>query len=417
MKSHTRNLLAAILSMVVFQPAYAQNGFGGMPGSYLYMGVGARALGMGGAYSAVANDATAVYWNPAGLAQMNPFQVSFMHAMLFMDSSFDFIGATAPTESMGNFGAAMLSLTSGDFEQRNALNEEIGTSSTRDMAILLSWSKHLFDRISVGVNYKFVTQKILNYGGSGHGIDLGIKAPLIENISAGLVLRNVLSPKVTLAQAAQTYPMQMSVGISRALLDDQFLLSAELSKISGWGDPQLSIGGEYRFMDKVALRFGVNSQSITFGAGFSFDAIGVGYSNVGNVDLGASHRFSIDYSFGGFGVGAAATPEVFSPAGELNITHIKMKVRTREQVESWFFAIIGPDGQTIRQFRQDGTPPAEIVWDGRDGMGQLVTDGQFTYMLDVRTAKGENLTAEGSLVTIDSSGPDGFFAITEETGE
>jgi hypothetical protein len=413
MKSWTRKLFVAIAVMAAFLPVHAQNGTGGMPGSYLYMGVGARALGMGGAYSAVANDATAVYWNPAGLAQMNPYQVSFMHAVLFMDSSFDFIGATAPTEHWGNFGAAMLSLTSGDFEQRTALNEEVGTFSTRDMAVLFSWSKHFFDRISVGLNYKLVTQKILNHSGSGHGIDLGVKAPLVENISAGVVLRNLLTPKVTLAESPQTYPMQIGIGIARAVFDDQFLLSAEFSRISGWGNPQLSIGGEYRFMERMALRFGVNSRSITFGAGFSFDSFGVGYSNVGNVDLGASHRFSLDYAFGGFGVGAAASPEVFSPAGELNITHIKLKVKTRERAESWFFAIIDSEGETIRQFRQSGTPPDEIVWDGRDTMGQLVHDGKFSYLLDVRTAKGENLTVEGNLVSIDSSGPDGVFSMSE----
>ena len=61
--------------------AQAQDGLAGMPGTYLHMGVGSEALSMGKAYTAIAHDATAIYWNPAALADQNPYQVYFTHSV------------------------------------------------------------------------------------------------------------------------------------------------------------------------------------------------------------------------------------------------------------------------------------------------------------------------------------------------
>ncbi|MCK9224825.1 MAG: UPF0164 family protein [Candidatus Muirbacterium halophilum] len=78
-----------LLALCVF--SFASDGGAGQAGAYLKMGVGARALGMGGAFVAVSDDATASYWNPAGLAKLKKDQASFMHAKLKLDRNFDFI--------------------------------------------------------------------------------------------------------------------------------------------------------------------------------------------------------------------------------------------------------------------------------------------------------------------------------------
>jgi hypothetical protein len=407
-------LLAISLSVCLGAPSSAQEGLGGMPGAYMYMGVGARALGLGGAYTAIANDATAVYWNPAGLADQNPFRVSFMHAVLFMDTSLDFFAASAPTERYGSFGAALMALNSGGFEQRTALNEVVGNFNTRDVSIMASWSKQFMGNLSLGLSYKFVTQKILNYSGSGHGLDVGLKTLLFDRLSAGLVFRNLIQPNVILATDDQNYPMQMGIGASTFIINDQVLVSAEVSKISGWGEMVYHFGAEYRVMNQAAIRIGANKNSFTFGAGFNFNALDFGYSNVGGSDLGSSHRFSIDYAFGGFGVDADAYPRIFSPAGEQSVTRIRLKAKSRDQIENWMFVILDAKGKSIRQFTQSGQPPKEIVWDGRDGMGSLVKDGQFKYVFNIKTVEGRVMNSEGKLVTIDSSGPQGVFASSEE---
>jgi len=412
---------SAILTIGIINPLKGQEGHGGAPGSFLYRGVGARALGMGGAFTAIANDVTAVYWNPAGIATQDPFQISFMHAMLFLDTSLDFLVASAPTERYGSFGVGILALTSGGFEQRSALNEVIGNFDTRDLAFIVSWSKEVFQDISFGLNYKFVNQKILSYTGNGHGIDFGVKARLFDRLDGGLVLANILSPKVKLAQEAETYPLQIRAGLSSAFLDKKLVLSIEMTKISGWGKSQMHFGGEYKVMNQLAIRLGLNDKNLTFGAGFSFDRpgfsfdrLGIGYSNAATSELGSSHRFSLNYAFGGFGVNAQANPRVFSPAGELNITRIKLTVTSRAEIEQWNFAIMSAAGRVIQHITKNGKPPEEIVWDGRDRVGALVADGSFNYHFDVKTINGKVMSTEGALVKIDTKGPVGIIAIEDE---
>jgi hypothetical protein len=277
------------------------------------------------------------------------------------------------------------------------------------MAFLLSWSKEMFSGVAVGLSYKMVNQKILTHSGSGHGVDLGLKATLFRNTGVGLVFRNLLSPKMQIATESQSYPMQISAGVSNTFMNDNLLVSLEYSKISGWGNGAWHLGGEYKVMGESAIRVGISEESFTFGAGVSFNAFGVNYSNLGHSDLGSSHRFSLLYSAGGFGLGASAYPRVFSPSGENNISRIKLKAKSRTEITDWFFAITDAQGQVVRQFKQEGQPPAELVWDGTNSMGGYVADGAFNYLFNVNTTDGKNMTSEGQLVSIDSKGPAGFF--------
>jgi len=100
-------IVLGLLTLCVF--AFAAGEGSGQAGAYLRMGVGARALGMGGAFVAVSDDATAAYWNPAGLAKLKKNQASFMHARLKMDRNFDFINYVKKDESKDEaYGFAMV---------------------------------------------------------------------------------------------------------------------------------------------------------------------------------------------------------------------------------------------------------------------------------------------------------------------
>ncbi len=98
---------AAILILTTF--AFAAGDYG-TPGEFLNWGAGARALGMGRAFTGLADDVAAIYYNPAGLAQQNPFQISLMHVTLFYDTMYDFAAASYPVSGIGTFGLAYIRL-------------------------------------------------------------------------------------------------------------------------------------------------------------------------------------------------------------------------------------------------------------------------------------------------------------------
>jgi len=392
----------------------AQNGLAGMPGSYLHMGVGAKALGMGKAYTALATDPTAIYWNPAGLATQDPYQIYAMHSTLFLNTNFDYIAASVPTERLGSFGFGVLALTSSGFVQRSVLNEELGKFNMMDMAFLFNWSKEAFPGISVGVNYKLITQRMLEFSGVGHGFDIGIKVKLFNKMKAGLSLMNIINPQVTLVNEAQKYPTQFRFGVASHFLNDNLTVSAEVAKIINWESTHLNLGCEYRILKSIALHAGVNNGRFTIGTGFSFNHYGFDYSNSSVSELGMNHRFAVKYAFSGFGVKAKAFPEVFSPKGEQNISKIKLQVKSRSEISNWQLEIINNDGKIVRNFSESGSIPEQIVWDGRNNTGSLVADGKFTYRFVVYTDTGKSLNASGLLVSIDSSGPIGTLGLKEE---
>ena len=391
----------------------AGDGMAGMPGAFLHAGVGARALGMGKACTAWIDDATAIYWNPAGYAQQDQFQLYFMHSQLFMDTKFDYFAAIAPTQQFGNIGFGLVALSSDEFEQRNVLNEAVGSFRMTDMAFLLSWSKPIRYGVSLGVNYKLVTQKILNTSGIGHGFDVGVRHRLFNRVDAGISITNLLAPKVKLVQLAQKYPMQIRAGVAVPLLNNQLLLSVDAGQIIGWGKMTINFGAEYRPVNRLALRTGFADGLFTFGFGFSLRDYGVDYSSSSVDELGMNHRFAVRYTFGGFGVNAVATPDVFSPTGEINLSHLQLQAKSRSPIVRWEFDILDVKGKVIRHFASEGTIPEELVWDGRDNRGVLVEDGRFNYRFVVMTTDSKMMTAEGGLVTIDTSGPDGSLGFSD----
>jgi hypothetical protein len=378
------------------------------------MGVGAKALGMGKAYTAVATDPTAIYWNPAGLATQDPYQIYVMHSTLFFDTNFDYVAASAPTERLGSFGLGVLALTSSGFEQRSMLNEEIGKFNMMDLAFLFNWSKEAYPGVSVGINYKLVTQRMLEFSGVGHGFDVGVKARLFNRFDAGLTLMNIIKPNVTLANEAQVYPAQFRLGVASRFLNENLVLSADVAKIVGWESTRINLGCEYQIVKNIAIHAGVHHGRFTVGAGFSFNHYGFDYSNSSVSELGMNHRFAVKYSFSGFGVKADAFPEVFSPKGEQNISRIKLHVKSRSEVSSWLLEIIDHAGKVVRNFSESGNIPEQIAWDGRNNQGVLVADGKFSYRFVVLTDTGKSLQANGSLVSIDSSGPMGILGLKEE---
>ena len=100
-----------IFTLVLIASAYGVNKTGTTSAKFLSIGVGSNAVGMGGAYTAVADDATAMYWNPAGLSFHDTKEIYFNHANWIADISFDYFGLTLPLNPRSTLGFNITSVT------------------------------------------------------------------------------------------------------------------------------------------------------------------------------------------------------------------------------------------------------------------------------------------------------------------
>lgn len=162
--------------------------------AFLEIGVGARAMAMGGAYVAVANDPTALYYNPAGIVWMKNIQLELMHNEWLVGTNYDFIGVTTPLPFWNlSIGAGMIMLDYGEQPVRTETRPE-GTGETygaRDYAVSLTVASALTERFSFGLTGKYINQKIWNTSGGVIALDGGIfySTPL-KGLRLGMSMSN-----------------------------------------------------------------------------------------------------------------------------------------------------------------------------------------------------------------------------------
>ncbi|MCD6115584.1 PorV/PorQ family protein [bacterium] len=142
---------------------------------FLEIRVGARAIAMGSAFVGTADDASALYWNPAGIAKLNRPEAILVHTKWIADISFDYVGLVLPIGSFGTLGASVTSLSMDDMmvktvDQPNGTGEYFGAG---DIAMALTYAFNVTDRLSIGFTGKYIQQHIWNESAWGVGFDIG----------------------------------------------------------------------------------------------------------------------------------------------------------------------------------------------------------------------------------------------------
>jgi hypothetical protein len=167
---------------------------------FLSLGVGARALGMGNVQAALVNDATASYWNPAGLNQLNTFQVGYMHAEWFAGiAKYDYLSFAMPIAdqkraigiSAIRFGVDNIPNTLHLIDPDGSVNyDNITAFSAADYAFLLSYAQHI-GKVRIGANAKIIHRIVGSFAKSwGLGLDLGAQYDVNDRFSVGITLKD-----------------------------------------------------------------------------------------------------------------------------------------------------------------------------------------------------------------------------------
>ena len=126
-------LVAIIATLAAVAPVTAQEANDGLPGEWLSRYASPRAVGLGGASVAIADEAQASLWNPAGLSWLRRNAVQATSVRLFDDTSVNGFAFARPSSSMPSLGLNILNLKSGEFERTNDLNESLGTFDEGDL--------------------------------------------------------------------------------------------------------------------------------------------------------------------------------------------------------------------------------------------------------------------------------------------
>ncbi|RPI05877.1 MAG: PorV/PorQ family protein, partial [Ignavibacteriae bacterium] len=161
--------------------------------SFLKIGVGARALAMGEAYTTLAEDASGVFWNPGGAANLEKTQAQYFHQSYLADIAYDFGAVSLPLSGFGTVSAFLGNMNFGEIE-RTSVQYQDGTgekASANSFVCGLSYARALTDRFSIGGNIKYVHEGIWHSSADGYAFDIGLLyKTFFKNIRIGMSISN-----------------------------------------------------------------------------------------------------------------------------------------------------------------------------------------------------------------------------------
>ena len=273
----------------------------------LKIGVGARAIGMGEAYTAQADDVSSLYWNPAGLALMQERQASFMYDKAYQGMSFQNANVGIPLEN-GALGGSLSYLSYGDIPgyANDTAGTPIGNQSAYSGVATLG-AAFLGNQWAAGVNIKGIQEKLADEKANGAAFDIGTnvifpKPVMGGTLRFGAVAQN-LGAGMKFEEQKDPLPTDYRVGIAAVQMMDK-KLNVSLDYTSPKDDTAYMSGGvEYWIVPFLALRTGyVNSKNegsgLRAGIGLRIKGVSFDYAYAGQGELGMSHRYELSFRFG-----------------------------------------------------------------------------------------------------------------------
>jgi len=290
--------LLMVLSVVVFA-----DGIGAF--SAFKNGIGARALAMGGAFVAVCDDATAMVWNPAGLAQLDDTRLAGMSTDLYgLGITHQFVGATTSFANLGiGLGWERASIDGQSVEAGGGLG---GSFTWVENAIIGSLATNVMDVAMVGANVKYyMADSGLGDAASGFGFDLGLLVSLGDMFVIGVNAIDLAGSTIEWdGGATDVISGLYKAGLAMKLADDKFVLAADVD-FDGTALGDTHVGMEFQLIDELALRGGVvltnNFQDyyLTVGAGINVAGLYVDAAYILEETLGNTLVLSAEFSLGG----------------------------------------------------------------------------------------------------------------------
>lgn len=336
------SLLGILLFMTSYQlEAQTFRKVGSSAAQFLKIGVGSRPLAMSSAYAGVANDASALYWNPAGIASVRQLAWTASHTKWIADVTHQFTGLVVPIGNSSSLGFSATFISMDQEEITTEANPQ-GTGffwDATDLAVAISYARWMTDRFAIGVTAKYVSQKIWNESAATIAFDVGtylhthfkgiVIGMCFSNFGGSLQLagRDLIreydyNPNNSLNVGVETrlhtepwpLPVNFRVGIAMDVIgqDDNFIRSADnrLTIATDGTHPnddseKLNFGLEYGWKETVFARagygVGYDLAEFSYGGGLKFKVSGASflfdYALAPYQKLGTIHYFTIGLNF------------------------------------------------------------------------------------------------------------------------
>lgn len=328
-----RKILIALGILVIF----SGGSFAGeYAAEFLDMPVGARAIGMGGAFTAVADDSTGLFWNPAGLAQIQTREFGAMYSDVFAGLvKHNFLNYVHPT-NIGTFGLSIVNLGIEDIPDTRNLeyndingNDEydagemifyeegkIEYKSDTENALFLSYGTNLAQfmekdlGILVGANLKVIQQSVFEFKSNGVYLDIGaLYQTPIAGLNVGLNLKDLVGTGIQWNTGhTDRIPASIKLGVAYNRVLPFTTGATFVFDLDTKYGMNLNAGTEIWFLDLFAIRLGMEQiagpcevqNNFIVGAGFKIPGnFRVDYAFVGltETELGDTHRVSLSARF------------------------------------------------------------------------------------------------------------------------
>lgn len=272
--------------------------------TFLKLGVGGRALGMGEAYTAIANDPAATYYNPAALSLTDASQFLLMHKQWIQDTKTEFFAARTSLEKF-SLGVSLNSTSVDNIEIREVPGPPIGTFTARNAAIGASAAYEINPDLSVGATVKYLYEKILVEQASGYGIDLGAAYMTPWDLRLAFAVNNLGSMGALVTESSKLPTViRFGTGYVRPIeaIDATVTLAADVVSFTGEQKTHLHLGAEIEYRHSFALRAGYQTgyeaRGFSAGVGIAYELLRLDYAFVPfSYDLGTTHTFSLGIEF------------------------------------------------------------------------------------------------------------------------
>jgi len=292
-----RICIAAILTLFYIH-AHAFSGDFGTDGIFM-TGAGSRPDGMAGAFTAVADDLSAIHYNPAGLVNIKKQEISLLYYPLYESASY---GSAAYGQALLNFGtiaAAFLRFSADNIEGYDQSGSPTSTFGSEQYKMTFSYGRNITGGLSAGANISIYYSKMSRFNYAGFGADIGILYAPFPFLSAGLMARNIITPAFSMQSVTEAIPRTYTIGLMARHRIEEFEFKAAYDASAGEKEGfKYRTGLEIEWAGTAALRAGYCDGEFTFGAGLALYDAGFDYAYVSNSHFGRMDRFTVSYAFG-----------------------------------------------------------------------------------------------------------------------